>query len=526
MARLPQPGGDNGNWGTILNDYLAQSHKSDGTIKANTIGSSQLQDNAVTATSLAPNSITNAALASNSVTASALADGSITNAKLAVDSVAKTQLQPSLRTEIDSKLAKSSADTSYAPISLVDDAAKKYGPAVRPQVMALLGDSITNQCSGTQTVSSSIQNFYTMASWWDHANALLGNRFQTVWASPTEREFGGSGKTSAQLLSEGHVDAAVASGASWCHLLIGTNDIAQGVDATVTLDNIKKIQQKFLSVGMTLIVATVLPRSDSVSLGLLVDPINTLIRKWAPSTQGVILNDWAPAMQDPTTGAAYSIYFRDGVHPNGSGGQRMGYTLAQLLAPATAPIGIGLDRSSLLGVNGLQLGIGGFKSGAGGAGVTGDVSANNTCYADASANAVASKVTRTDLLPGAWQQYVITGTPSISHSSRISDPSKWATGELVYGVAEYQIDTSAWQAKNLTLTLMCLPGTATQSVARSPFGDTVASLPTVDGSLLSTGILVTPPMQITASQTALRLDGSSGGGNHTIRWGRMQILKV
>lgn len=33
MARLPQPGGDSGNWGTILNDYLSQSHQADGTLK-------------------------------------------------------------------------------------------------------------------------------------------------------------------------------------------------------------------------------------------------------------------------------------------------------------------------------------------------------------------------------------------------------------------------------------------------------------------------------------------------------------
>ena len=31
-ARLPTPGGDNNNWGTILNDYLQQSLASDGTL--------------------------------------------------------------------------------------------------------------------------------------------------------------------------------------------------------------------------------------------------------------------------------------------------------------------------------------------------------------------------------------------------------------------------------------------------------------------------------------------------------------
>lgn len=34
MARLPTPGGDDGTWGSVLNDYLAQAHNTDGTLKA------------------------------------------------------------------------------------------------------------------------------------------------------------------------------------------------------------------------------------------------------------------------------------------------------------------------------------------------------------------------------------------------------------------------------------------------------------------------------------------------------------
>jgi len=33
MARLPEPGGDSGNWGEILNEYLLASHNQDGTLK-------------------------------------------------------------------------------------------------------------------------------------------------------------------------------------------------------------------------------------------------------------------------------------------------------------------------------------------------------------------------------------------------------------------------------------------------------------------------------------------------------------
>lgn len=42
MTRLPTPGSDDGNWGAILNDYLVQSHKTDGTIKDNIITEANL----------------------------------------------------------------------------------------------------------------------------------------------------------------------------------------------------------------------------------------------------------------------------------------------------------------------------------------------------------------------------------------------------------------------------------------------------------------------------------------------------
>ncbi|MGB4768511.1 MAG: collagen-like protein [Candidatus Saccharimonas sp.] len=42
MARLPQPGGDQGNWGVILNDFLSQIHAADGTIKDGVIAEGKL----------------------------------------------------------------------------------------------------------------------------------------------------------------------------------------------------------------------------------------------------------------------------------------------------------------------------------------------------------------------------------------------------------------------------------------------------------------------------------------------------
>lgn len=55
MTRLPTPGGDDGNWGTILNDYLSQSHNTDGSIKSGAVGSGALANGSVTQPKLGTN---------------------------------------------------------------------------------------------------------------------------------------------------------------------------------------------------------------------------------------------------------------------------------------------------------------------------------------------------------------------------------------------------------------------------------------------------------------------------------------
>ena len=62
MARLPQPGGDVGNWGQILNDYLLEAHAADGSLKPAVVKASTLAPDAVTTTALSNNSVTTSAL--------------------------------------------------------------------------------------------------------------------------------------------------------------------------------------------------------------------------------------------------------------------------------------------------------------------------------------------------------------------------------------------------------------------------------------------------------------------------------
>ncbi len=53
MARLPQPGGDDGQWGDLLNDYLSVAHNADGTIKTGAVSNASIQNDAVTVAKIA-----------------------------------------------------------------------------------------------------------------------------------------------------------------------------------------------------------------------------------------------------------------------------------------------------------------------------------------------------------------------------------------------------------------------------------------------------------------------------------------
>jgi len=74
VARLPVPGSDQDQWGSILNDFLAQSHASNGGLKSSVVGEQQLADGSVSTAKLQPASITGAKIADGTITAAKLAD--------------------------------------------------------------------------------------------------------------------------------------------------------------------------------------------------------------------------------------------------------------------------------------------------------------------------------------------------------------------------------------------------------------------------------------------------------------------
>ena len=53
MARLPQPGSDDGKWGDVLNDFLSQSLDASGALKSGSVGNAQIAANAVLTAAIA-----------------------------------------------------------------------------------------------------------------------------------------------------------------------------------------------------------------------------------------------------------------------------------------------------------------------------------------------------------------------------------------------------------------------------------------------------------------------------------------
>ncbi len=130
MARLPQPGADNGQWGDILNDYLRQSHKADGT------------------------------LATDSVTADAIAPGAVSKTDVGLSNVTNTAdtdkpVSGPQQTALAAKLNITDLDTQTA--AKISDTASATSSSLTALSIALLGKSIDplSIASGTITRNAS-----------------------------------------------------------------------------------------------------------------------------------------------------------------------------------------------------------------------------------------------------------------------------------------------------------------------------------------------------------------------------------
>jgi len=137
MSRLPNPGGDDDNWGGILNDFLLQSLSADGTLK------------------------------SGVVSAGAIADGTISEAKL--EAAVQTKLNSGGTAGVSSVNTRTGAvtltksDVGLANVDNTSDAAKNSAAATLTNKTISGSANTLNNISADSLVDGSTNRLYTSA---------------------------------------------------------------------------------------------------------------------------------------------------------------------------------------------------------------------------------------------------------------------------------------------------------------------------------------------------------------------------
>lgn len=184
MPRLPTPGGDSGNWGEILNEYLRVSLSADGELNTDSVGRDQLKADSVTAYNLANGSVTDDKLADQSVTAAKLAPGTLTKAAVGLGNVDNTSdsdkpVSTATQTALDTKVTAPTGSVSDNALVRFDGTSGKVvqGSGVHLDDNGKIGigtnspssslDIVSNADMTTTTASGSATQLYV--------NANLGN---------------------------------------------------------------------------------------------------------------------------------------------------------------------------------------------------------------------------------------------------------------------------------------------------------------------------------------------------------------
>lgn len=304
----------------------------------------------------------------------------------------------------------------------------------RPPTIALLGDSITEANdqvqgfpAGYQAGGATIQS--GSYGYWTWADQFMKGALTAV----SNNGIGGFTTTQFVAVNLPAV-LALSPRPGWCIVEGGTNDFADSIPTATTLANLIQIYTTLLNAGINVIATTICPNvAHSSTQGYL----NRKIRAFAEQQQNMLFVDWYQYLVDPATGSYATNLSDDGVHPNDLGASLMGLALSNALDSYLPPIdqlaaGSEADSEELI-TNGYMLGTTGSLGTSTGQLATGWTSRQGT-------GAVFSKVARSDLIQGSWQQMALTSVSNDIYAFASVQPPG---GSLVQAFIEYQIDPAA-----------------------------------------------------------------------------------
>lgn len=407
-------------------------------------------------------------------------------------------------------------------------------PPVDKQTAVIVGDSIISQNSSQYNTAGATQRVNNAAGWFNHAQVLLGHRFRLL------KNAGMSGQTSAQILARFAADVtALAPGFA----IFGgpTNDVTAIATSSLTFtqvkDNYEDMWDACDAAGIRVIQCVATPRNATSGAAhrAALFQVNQWLREQARNRPKFVLIDWYAELASGTLVDWKTGYIAgtdaSGLHPNPRGAYEMGRIFAERVAPLTAAVDIlPNSESELANLVNVTTGAALAKGATGivGTGGTGQVATGWRVDPLPTASFVASKVARTDGLPGEWQQVTVnSGTVKIGVNVT-GYGSTYTENDEIYAVAEYQLDPgmTAGNGKYVRLNLIAMKPDF--GVGRQSIDMDVPSVVESAGSdyFPSSGVMVTPPVVVPNTATLRMALQFEVNGAATVRVGRIGMYKV
>ncbi|MGI8483558.1 MAG: SGNH/GDSL hydrolase family protein [Thermomicrobiales bacterium] len=323
MARLPQPGGDAGNWGEILNDFLAVEHNGDGTLKPDgSLATKYTKPD----TGIPSSDLDNATQTTldDAQTTKTRADaieqpGWVTRDRLASDVVA----------ELDS--------LTPGPGEIVVGGAA--GPMAVPNLsprpgntIAFMGDSITAN-PATGKYDTNYRNWTTL---------LLGDIAGYAGAYAT-------GFLTVAQIRDTHLPQVLASNPvpTFTVVLAGRNNdtsITADIPAAVTgaYADLLDIYNGLRTAGSIPVVCGLPPRAATQDFNV---RLNSLLAAYARQAGFPFVNFSDATLMDPSTGGYLAGLSDDDIHPTPAGHEVMARLLAPVIRARVVPWSAPLAQS-------------------------------------------------------------------------------------------------------------------------------------------------------------------------------------
>jgi len=398
---------------------------------------------------------------------------------------------------------------------------------------ACIGDSWFNRNGPYLYGTGDPSQYYPHLGIFRHAAVALGQRVSL------RSNFAVSGKRADEVLAAQVPQVlALDPRPAFCTVLAGTNDLTQGRTSAQIIASLDDIYTALTDAGIIVFAFTV-PPSDTeydATETTRLHAVNDWIKAQPRARNGVYVTDAhtiLTAKAAPDGGPITGVLADEAgvhIHPTSKGAALVGAGLAQIMAPLFPPVDVfpGPGNPNNLGPGPFMVGTGGSK----GAGVTGNVATGWDASPIGACSVVASKVARTDGLPGEWQQFVVTsGSIAMSNAAWFTG---FTAGDTIKMFVEFETDASMDAATTRFDCFVSVGGHGAEPAAvlaggllETPGTPGADDPSTVWTKLPRSGVIETPTLVVPSGAVngdcyAIRAYNATGG---TFRIGRVAIVK-